>query len=91
MVIRFLPSVDGATDAVCRGRGDDECGQENNLAYIPTVTRKPVSGRIHGMSLLPRFGPRPLVATGMLLGAIGMFLLSLWTWAPATSAPSWCR
>lgn len=31
---------------------------------------------ISNVKLLPRFGPRPLVATGMLLGAIGMFLLS---------------
>jgi len=46
------------------------------LAFLPLTAATVTASVMSNVTLLPRFGPRPLVATGMLLGAIGMFLLS---------------
>jgi len=46
------------------------------LSFLPLTAATVTASVLSNVTLLPRFGPRPLVATGMLLGAIGSFLLS---------------
>lgn len=49
---------------------------ETGLAFLPLVGLVIVGAVISGTALMPRTGPRPLVAAGCLLGAIGMALLT---------------
>jgi EmrB/QacA subfamily drug resistance transporter len=46
------------------------------LAFLPMVAMIIVSSTTSNAVLLPRFGPKPLVPTGMLLAAIGMVILA---------------
>lgn len=46
------------------------------LAFLPLTAATVTASVTSNVTLLPRFGPRPLIAAGMLLGAVGMFLLS---------------
>jgi EmrB/QacA subfamily drug resistance transporter len=46
------------------------------LAFLPMVATLMASSAVSTTALLPRVGPRPLVSTGMLAGAVGMALLS---------------
>jgi EmrB/QacA subfamily drug resistance transporter len=46
------------------------------LAFLPMATSVMASAMIATNKLRPRFGPRPLVVTGMLLGAGGMLYLT---------------
>jgi EmrB/QacA subfamily drug resistance transporter len=48
----------------------------NGLAFLPMTATVIVSAGLASTRLLPRFGPRPLVVTGMLLGAAGMLYLT---------------
>jgi EmrB/QacA subfamily drug resistance transporter len=48
----------------------------SGLAFLPMVAMIMPAGAIGQTRLLPRFGPRPLVATGMLLSAVGMLLFT---------------
>ena len=50
---------------------------ETGLAFLPMSFSIAPDGRHrHARSVLPRTGPRPLVPAGMLLGALGMLLLT---------------
>ena len=46
------------------------------LAFLPLTAATVTASVTSNIALLPRLGPRPLVSTGMLLGAGGMVLLS---------------
>ena len=46
------------------------------LAFLPMVAAVMVAATLSTSQLLPRVGPRPLIPTGMVLSAIGMFLLT---------------
>ena len=46
------------------------------LAYLPMLLTAVVGGIISNLRLLPRFGPKPLVATGMVIAAGGMAWLT---------------
>ena len=46
------------------------------LAFLPMVVMIIVSSTTSNAVLLPRFGPKPLVPTGMLLAALGMVILA---------------
>jgi EmrB/QacA subfamily drug resistance transporter len=46
------------------------------LAFLPLTAATVTASVTSNIALLPRLGPRPLVSTGMLLGAAGMVLLS---------------
>jgi EmrB/QacA subfamily drug resistance transporter len=46
------------------------------LAFLPMVAMIIVSSTTSNAVLLPRFGPKPLVPTGMLLAALGMVILA---------------
>ena len=46
------------------------------LAYLPLLAAAMVTGILSNLRLLPRFGPKPLVALGMLLAAVGMVWLT---------------
>jgi predicted MFS family arabinose efflux permease len=48
----------------------------NGLAFLPMTATVVVSAMLSTTVLQARFGPRPLIVTGMLLGAVGMLLLS---------------
>jgi hypothetical protein len=48
----------------------------NGLAFLPMTATIIVSAGLASTRLLARFGPRPLIASGMLLGAAGMLYLS---------------
>jgi EmrB/QacA subfamily drug resistance transporter len=48
----------------------------SGLAFLPMVAIVMPVGAIGQTRLLPRFGPRPLVAAGMLLSAAGMLLFT---------------
>ncbi len=48
----------------------------SGLAFLPLTAGIITSSTSSNVLLLPRVGPRPLVGTGMVLGATGMFLLS---------------
>jgi EmrB/QacA subfamily drug resistance transporter len=48
----------------------------NGLAFLPMTATIVVSAMLSSTRLQARFGPRPLIVTGMLLGATGMLLLS---------------
>jgi EmrB/QacA subfamily drug resistance transporter len=46
------------------------------LAFLPMVGMIIIGSTISNAVLLPRFGPKPLVPTGMLLAALGMVILA---------------
>jgi EmrB/QacA subfamily drug resistance transporter len=46
------------------------------LAYLPMLATAMAAGILSNLRLLPRFGPRPLVALGLLLAAAGMVWLT---------------
>jgi EmrB/QacA subfamily drug resistance transporter len=46
------------------------------LAFLPLTAATVTASVTSNVALLPRLGPRPLVSTGMLLGAAGMVLLA---------------
>jgi EmrB/QacA subfamily drug resistance transporter len=48
----------------------------NGAAFLPMTAMIIVSAAVSSTRLVPRFGPRPLVVIGMLLGAAGMLLLT---------------
>ncbi|MCW2779485.1 MAG: transporter [Frankiales bacterium] len=48
----------------------------NGLAFLPLTACIVTASTSSNIVLLPRTGPRPLVTTGMVLGAVGMGLLS---------------
>ncbi len=48
----------------------------NGVAFLPMTLTIIVSAGVATTRLLPRFGPRPLIVTGMLLGAAGMLYLT---------------
>jgi EmrB/QacA subfamily drug resistance transporter len=48
----------------------------SGLAFLPMTATIVVSATLSSVRLAPRFGPRPLVAAGMLLGATGMLYLT---------------
>src|SRR2546423_5644972 len=45
-------------------------------AFLPMTATIVVSAVLSSTRLVPRFGPRPLVVAGMLLGAVGMLYLT---------------
>ena len=49
---------------------------QTGLAFLPMIARSWSARRISTTRLLPRFGPKPLIAAGMLLAAAGMLLLT---------------
>ena len=52
---------------------------ETGLAFLPmSLSIAPTVGVVT-TKILPRTGPRPLVPTGMLVGAVGMLLLTRWS------------
>lgn len=48
----------------------------NGVAFLPLTATIILSATLSSTRLLPRFGPRWLISGGMLLGALGMFLLT---------------
>ncbi len=48
----------------------------NGVAFLPMTATIILSAAVASTRLLPRFGPRPLIVTGMLLGAAGMLYLT---------------
>jgi EmrB/QacA subfamily drug resistance transporter len=46
------------------------------LAFLPLTAATIMASTMSNIKLLPRFGPRPLVVSGMVLGAAGMFWLT---------------
>jgi Major Facilitator Superfamily len=46
------------------------------LAFLPMVVMIVIGSTTSNAVLLPRFGPKPLVPTGMLLAALGMVMLA---------------
>jgi EmrB/QacA subfamily drug resistance transporter len=48
----------------------------SGLAFLPMVACLVLAANGASIALLPRVGPRPLIVTGALLGAAGMFFLS---------------
>jgi EmrB/QacA subfamily drug resistance transporter len=48
----------------------------SGLAFLPMTATIVVSATLSSVRLAPRYGPRPLVAAGMLLGATGMLYLT---------------
>jgi EmrB/QacA subfamily drug resistance transporter len=48
----------------------------NGFAFLPMTATIVVSSMLSSTRLVPRFGPRPLVVAGMLLGAAGMLYLT---------------
>jgi EmrB/QacA subfamily drug resistance transporter len=48
----------------------------SGLAFLPMLAMVMPAGTIGQTRLLPRFGPRPLVAAGMLLSAVAMLMLT---------------
>jgi EmrB/QacA subfamily drug resistance transporter len=48
----------------------------SGLAFLPLTATVVVSSMLSSTRLVPRFGPRPLVVAGMLLGAAGMLYLT---------------
>ena len=46
------------------------------LAFLPMIALVMISSNVSNIVLMPRFGPRPLVTTGMLLAAVGMAWLT---------------
>ncbi|TVT17040.1 MFS transporter, partial [Amycolatopsis rhizosphaerae] len=48
----------------------------SGLAFLPMVGTLMVSATVATSVLLPRFGPKPLVALGMLIAAVGLWWLS---------------
>jgi predicted MFS family arabinose efflux permease len=48
----------------------------NGLAFLPMTATIVVSAMVSSTKLQARFGPRMLIVTGMLLGAVGMMLLT---------------
>jgi predicted MFS family arabinose efflux permease len=48
----------------------------SGLAFLPMVAIVMPVGAVGQTRLLPRFGPRPLVAAGMLLSAVGMLMFT---------------
>ncbi len=49
---------------------------QTGLAFLPMIACLVVAASVSTTKLLPRFGPRPLVTLGMLLGAAAMVALS---------------
>jgi len=49
---------------------------KTGLAFLPMVGGIMVASTLGGVVVLPRTGPKPLVVTGMLIAAGGMFLLT---------------
>ena len=48
----------------------------NGVAFLPMIGMIVVSANLSNIVLLPRFGPKPLVALGMLLAAVSMVWLA---------------
>jgi EmrB/QacA subfamily drug resistance transporter len=48
----------------------------NGVAFLPMTATIVVSAGMASTRLLPRFGPRPLIVTGMLMGAAAMLYLT---------------
>ena len=48
----------------------------SGLAFLPMLAILMPAGAIGQTRLLPRFGPRPVVAAGMLLSAVAMLMLT---------------
>ena len=48
----------------------------NGVSFLPLSACIVTASTSANILLLPRLGPRPLITTGMALGAVGMFLLS---------------
>jgi EmrB/QacA subfamily drug resistance transporter len=48
----------------------------SGVAFLPMVGAIVISSTTSNAILLPRLGPKPLVPTGMLLAALGMFILA---------------
>ena len=46
------------------------------LAFLPMIALVMISSNVSNIVLMPRFGPRPLVTTGMLLAAVGLAWLT---------------
>ena len=46
------------------------------LAFLPMIALVMISSNVSNIVLMPRFGPRPLVTTGMLLAAAGLAWLT---------------
>jgi EmrB/QacA subfamily drug resistance transporter len=49
---------------------------ETGLAFLPMVGALMITATTTSAAVLPRVGPKPLVTAGMLLGAVGMVLLT---------------
>ncbi len=49
---------------------------ETGLAFLPMIAFLMVGSAVSSTRLMPKFGPRPLVPTGMVLAATGMVLLT---------------
>ncbi len=49
---------------------------ESGLAFLPMTPAIMLSSGLSSTKLLPRFGPRPLIVTGMLTSAVGMLLFT---------------
>jgi EmrB/QacA subfamily drug resistance transporter len=46
------------------------------LAFLPMVAMLTATAMVGSVKLLPKLGPRPLIPTGMALGAVGMYLFT---------------
>jgi EmrB/QacA subfamily drug resistance transporter len=49
---------------------------QSGVAFLPLAIGIVVASTLSNVVLLPKTGPRPLIPTGMVMGAIGMFILS---------------
>ena len=49
---------------------------QTGLAYLPMLATAVFGGIMSNLRLLPRFGPKPLVAAGMLIAAVGLAWLT---------------
>src|SRR6202020_579460 len=48
---------------------------KTGIAFLPLVAALATMAQVSNRVLLPRFGPKPIVPTGLLLSAIAMFML----------------
>jgi EmrB/QacA subfamily drug resistance transporter len=49
---------------------------QTGLAFLPMMAALILSATLCGSLLVPRFGPRPIIPTGALIGAVGMVLFT---------------
>jgi len=76
---RYQPLVDGALTSLWLARPSQvpiTASRITGLAFLPLTAGIVTASTTSNIVLLPRTGPRPLVATGMTLGAVGMFLFA---------------